>query len=474
MAQSSDAENRLFITKIPQSVDKNDVQEHFGAFGQLTDVYMPSVPGQAGHKGIAFVSFAHSESLKVAISYCPHELQGREVVVDIAAAKGSQKGSSNAAPTRSPRVFSDAPNVASSEYQQSTQHLDATPGTQEESRLFVTKIPQELTREHLRAHFAQFGDLTDVYMPVAPGQNSHKGMCFVSFQDNTSVQLALGQVIHEVWGHEVVVDIAAPRGGQSGGNSAAISGSKSAAITMAQYSGMSGMSSYGAADPYAAAAMQAMYNPAAVYAQAAATMGQATRGGAVQGRLFVTRVPPEIYKEDLQAYFSQFGALTDCFVPNGGKGIAYVSFQDPSSAESVLTNREHEVKAGKIVCVEQALDRGARAPGGSAPSLSPATAAGTTGTPVQGRLFVTRISPEIYSEDLQAYFSQFGALTDCFVPNGGKGIAYISFQDPSSAGLVLQSREHQVKSGMVVCVEQALDRRPLGGKGGDGKGFRPY
>jgi len=382
MASPSDAENRLFITKIPQSVDKSDVHVHFGTFGKLTDVYMPSVPGQAGHKGTAFVSFADAQSLNDAMSNCPHELHGREVVVDIAAPRASQRGgqsqsnpfctggTSNPTP-RASRGSGEAFNMGSSGYQQSALDVEqesflAIPGTQDD-RLFVSKVPQELTRDHLRAHFAQFGDLTDIYMPAVPGQNSHKGMCFVSFAHNNSVKLALGHGIHEVLGHKVVVDMAAPRAAQSGAQSASHSDGMSAGMTMAQYSAMAGMGSYGAMNPYAA--MQAMYNPAAMQAYAQATTGAqvggapslspaaGTTGTPIQGRLFVTRVPPEVNKEDLQAYFSQFGTLTDCFVPNGGKGIAFVSFHDPSSAERVLTNRRHTVKSGRDVYVEQALDR---------------------------------------------------------------------------------------------------------------------
>merc|ERR1719482_401906 len=80
-------------------------------------------------------------------------------------------------------------------------------------------------------------------------------------------------------------------------------------------------------------------------------------GGAVSGRCFVTGVPADFTATDFQMYFQQYGDLTDVFVPSGGKGIAYVSFADPQVAQSVIEQREHEVKPGQTVRVEQAFDR---------------------------------------------------------------------------------------------------------------------
>merc|ERR1712024_237850 len=89
---------------------------------------------------------------------------------------------------------------------------------------------------------------------------------------------------------------------------------------------------------------------------------------------------------------------------------------------------------------------------------------GRGGTPVPGRLFVTRVTPDMTKDDIQIYFEQFGELLDVFVPNG-KGIAFVSFSDPSIAAGVLQVQAHFVKEGQAVVVDQAVERPSLGGKG---------
>merc|ERR550532_1184957 len=90
------------------------------------------------------------------------------------------------------------------------------------------------------------------------------------------------------------------------------------------------------------------------------------------------------------------------------------------------------------------------------------------GTPVPGRLFVTRVTPDMTKVDLQLYFQQFGQLDDVYLPTGGKGIAFVSFRDSSVCQRVLQVQQHFVKPGKAVLVDQALDRPPLTGKGGGG------
>merc|ERR1719420_780906 len=55
-------------------------------------------------------------------------------------------------------------------------------------------------------------------------------------------------------------------------------------------------------------------------------------------RLFVTKIPYESGPEDIRAYFQQFGAMTDFYVPKGHasakprKNIAFITYADGASA----------------------------------------------------------------------------------------------------------------------------------------------
>mmetsp|Transcript_55579 Transcript_55579/g.178307 ORF Transcript_55579/g.178307 Transcript_55579/m.178307 type:complete len:395 (-) Transcript_55579:78-1262(-) len=356
--------DRLFITKIPQTATREDIAAHFARFGTTTDVYLPSIPGVPGHKGIAFVSFSDPQALQLALANGPHEIRGHEVVVDVAAPRGAQL------PAQAGVVLQQVAVVPEPVQEQPV--LD---------RLFVTKVPPALQREHLREHFAQFGELTDVYMPAVPGGASHKGICFVSFSDPVSLQLALQHSTHEIHGHQVVVDVAAPRGPAPGGVP---------------------QRTPGLGQVYGHVAAQAMPAAQLISGWGAAGLGVAAMGGLAGGAA-------------VAGYTSSYAAST-----------------------------------------------------------APGNVANTTGIPVPGRLFVTRVTPDMTKVDLQLYFQQFGQLDDVYIPTGGKGIAFISFNDAVVSQRVLQAQQHFVKPGKAVLVDQALDRPPLGGKGGGGFGGGAY
>lgn len=305
----SGVEDRLFVTKIPPTVTQEEIASHFERFGTTTDVYLPSAPSRLGHKGIAFISYADPMCVQMAMNSGPHILQGSEVVVDIAAPRGQLPPKYGVAAAPAPT---------------------ATEATSSE-RIFVTKVPPELVRDHLAEYFGQFGELTDVYMPAVPGSGTHKGLCFVSYADPSSVQLVLQQPTHEILGHQVVVDVAVARGVQASGKGPASAGK--GASSSAYYGG---------------------------HAQAAPPAAVSSSGGPVPGRLFLTKVSIDITTADLQFYFQQFGDLQDVYIPPNGKGIAFVSFVDPLSSLRALESQQHFVKPGVPVLVDQAFDR----PGG--------------------------------------------------------------------------------------------------------------
>jgi len=331
------AGERLFVTKIPQVVTKDDLTNYFSRFGTTTDVYVPAVPGSATHKGIAFVSFADAASVELTMGHPSHEINGSPIVVDVAAPKGGSVA--HAAPVA---------------------HHAAAAGA-ESGRLFVTKVAPQLSSEHLNEYFAQFGELTDVYMPQAPGAETHKGICFVQFADPTACQTVLASGPHEVHGYPIVVDVAAAKGAPAGGKAAV------GAFGKGKSKGKGKASDYDAGYAAGIAAAAGQGGKAARPFQPVQPPRQfQPAGGApvsTSGRLFVTKVSPEVTRSDLELYFQQFGELADVFVPNG-KGIAFVSFADPSCAAGVLQSPQHEVKPGCVVVCDQATEKGGGKGGG--------------------------------------------------------------------------------------------------------------
>ena len=55
------------------------------------------------------------------------------------------------------------------------------------TKIFVGRLEPTVPMDDIRAHFSQFGEVQDIYMPMP-----HKGFCFVTYADNASAMKALG------------------------------------------------------------------------------------------------------------------------------------------------------------------------------------------------------------------------------------------------------------------------------------------
>lgn len=57
------------------------------------------------------------------------------------------------------------------------------------AQVFVTRLAEQVTKDDLRTYFEQFGELTDLFVPLRnggpgpDGKERHKGIAFLSFRD---------------------------------------------------------------------------------------------------------------------------------------------------------------------------------------------------------------------------------------------------------------------------------------------------
>lgn len=305
---------RIFINRVPQNVTNQDVAAHFAQFGPTTDVYLPSIPGQQGHKGIAYVTFADPQSSQLCLAHLQHVLGGATVTVEQSAPRdglGKGKGGGFSAP---PMPALGGPVAAVS---------PAAPPAQEEGGecLCINNIPQTITREDMTAHFCQFGQITDLRMPPAAGGGpGHRGLCLIGFAEQMSLVKVLmyaDKQPHTVCGHPLVADIATP----------------------------SQMVNMGIGQPViqrVTIGMQPEYKGF---------------GSKTFRRVFLSKVTPEIDEGDLRKYFSQFGDIEDVFRPaNGTKGVAFVKFRFTEPAQAVVQVRNHYLKEHCLIAGES-MDR---------------------------------------------------------------------------------------------------------------------
>lgn len=216
----NDKGRRLLVTKIPQAASQEMLFEYFSKFGDVREVNLNLMPRPDG--GAADILFSEAAMLTAAIRQSPHQLHGTDLhcapldlpegvsVESLLQQERDFEGVSQA------DAVADLYSVPCGHALLPQQELlpQARSRPDPTARLFVAKVPQALQQEHLRHHFARFGELTDVYLPAVRGGTGHKGICFVSFAHQSGLQAAMLGGPHEIMGYQVVVDVAAPRGEQ--------------------------------------------------------------------------------------------------------------------------------------------------------------------------------------------------------------------------------------------------------------------
>jgi len=225
--------------------------------------------------------------------------------------------------------------------------------TKKSERLFVTKIPREVTEDELKEYFEQFGTVSDFHMPKIPGKFGHKGIAFISYEDPITAQTVREAGGHSLRNQSLVVDHATPR-------NPALSAQRKAdsqrQMQGQRRDGMDELYSY----MMGGSRNQNVYEEAESYYRAAPARQQQSYD---RNRVFVTKIGSTITKDNLIEYFSQFGSLADCYVPISNnpsqphKGIAFVSFRDPRIAEEVLKRPSYEIKPGQFIVVDKANER---------------------------------------------------------------------------------------------------------------------
>lgn len=101
-----------------------------------------------------------------------------------------------------------------------------------------------------------------------------------------------------------------------------------------------------------------------------------------------------------------------------------------------------------------------------------------SGQPLSSKVFVGRCTEQITAEDLRNYFSQFGEVTDVFIPKPFRAFGFVTFLDPNVA-VALCGEDHIVRSTSVHVSSAAPKQehrgpfgRGMGGSGGPSHGLR--
>jgi RNA recognition motif-containing protein len=381
---------KLFVTRLPPQAGEGSVHAYFGQYGEVEDVYMPKAGNRS--KGIAFVTFADDSIVqKVLQAGTTQEIaHGVFVALDVARPK------------------------------------DAAKDELKPLKIFLSGIPADVGIDKLRAQLAQHGEIHDVYMPKGQG-GALKGTAFVTFQDAKVVSQVLSQgpqmEITTPAGEPVTIHVEAARPKDappvSGPlNTMQIGPMHNGQALMPFPSGYPvGFGAVPAWDPRTGAATGAHFYAPPIPVH----------------RLFITKIRPHLTQEQVMQYFSNFGEMSDFFMPKAGekkhKGIAFVTYMNPNVAQGVLSRRN--VLGDSELVIEAAIERGP-APSGGGPLPDPVTA--TPDESGKYKLFISNVSYDVTPQMLADGFSRFGLVEDVYIPKHAqtgrsKGVAYVTFGD---------------------------------------------
>jgi hypothetical protein len=131
-----------------------------------------------------------------------------------------------------------------------------------------------------------------------------------------------------------------------------------------------------------------------------------------------TRMPN---RETVYGFFSQFGLVLDCYLPDSATNVAYLCFDDEDTMEAILQIPEH------LLCIDGVFVTLSRA------SPRPDYSMNNT-----DRVFVKNCPENVNRTDLRNYFSQFGLVTDVYIPKDKmtgeqKKFAFVTFANVESA-----------------------------------------
>ncbi|ONK64634.1 uncharacterized protein A4U43_C07F28210 [Asparagus officinalis] len=120
---------KLVVLGIPWDVDTEGLKQYMSKFGELDDCIVMKERSSGRSRGFGYVTFASADDAK-AVLESEHVLGNRTLEVKIATPREEMRQPAKKA-----------------------------------TRIFVARIPPDVTEAMFRSYFESYGDITDLYMP---------------------------------------------------------------------------------------------------------------------------------------------------------------------------------------------------------------------------------------------------------------------------------------------------------------------
>ncbi|XP_043689877.1 ELAV-like protein 1 isoform X2 [Telopea speciosissima] len=276
-------------------------------------------------------------------------------------------------------------------------------------KLVVLGLPWDVDTEGLRQYMSQFGELADVMVMKDRASGRSHGFGYVTFSSLEDVEKAVAAQ-HHINGRTLEVKVATPKEEML----SSFSSKKST-------------------------------------------------------RIFVARVPPSVGDDEFHSYFMKYGPVIDVYMPKDPvtkqhRGIGFVTYENHDSVDQLMSET-HEL-GGSTIAVDRATPkeefRGSRVSNHylkmpqtfrMSNIVENTISVGNNGghaaesslTRTKKKMFIGHVPAEATSDDLHAYFSQFGWVVDVYLPKDPKkvshrGFGFVTFADEASAARVARRR----------------------------------
>ncbi|XP_054710696.1 RNA-binding protein squid-like [Uloborus diversus] len=206
-SKSSEEDKKLFIGGISRDTNQKDLKEYFSKFGEVTEVNIKTDPSSGRSRGFAFVAFASRDSVDSVLHNGPHNIKGKQI---------------------------------------EAKRAKVRPGIK---KIFVGGIESDMTEADIRNYFEHFGKVETVELPFDKVKNQRRQFCFVTFEDEMTVDQVCKQPKQKIGNKECDVKKATtkpdPRMARGGGMAGRGRGRGGPAGAWGQDYGMQGYGGYG-------------------------------------------------------------------------------------------------------------------------------------------------------------------------------------------------------------------------------------
>ena len=161
---------RLFVRRLSPETTLEDLNAHFGQFGEVVDSDIPIHKRTGQRATYAFLTYASLEQVDECMKSRPHTLNDKEVIV--------RRAMDNELPE-----FSDCKKI----------FLGAPGGKTTDS----SGLGHDISDEELQSYFEDYGTVLSVKQ-IIKESGEHKGVAYVEFEDPDSVDKAVLIGVHQI------------------------------------------------------------------------------------------------------------------------------------------------------------------------------------------------------------------------------------------------------------------------------------